>query len=181
MRGFFAFCISFLILILVWSEQHRFFRRYRLEDNWILSLNVTLLLIELFYVYPHKFLFSLLFSDPAFGKKSAAMKITQQQVPLLFLIYALGYLVIYSLLFLLYLHASRQSKELELSSRGYFDCKTNIYKQAIMVSIGFVSVLIAMPVPYNMAGLAGFIYFFFGPALAVFYSQRNKARKKSLT
>src|ERR1700709_1542937 len=52
MRGFFAFAISFIILVTIWNEQHRFFRRFGMDDGIILILNIALLFIVLFYVYP---------------------------------------------------------------------------------------------------------------------------------
>jgi hypothetical protein len=61
MRGFFAFGISFLILISIWNEQHRFFRLYGMDDSRTIALNGFLLFIVLFYVYPLKFVFSLMF------------------------------------------------------------------------------------------------------------------------
>src|SRR4051812_7991550 len=62
MRGFFAFAISFTLLVLIWYEQHTFFRRYGLEDVRTVVLNSVLMFVVLFYVYPLKFLFTLLFS-----------------------------------------------------------------------------------------------------------------------
>jgi hypothetical protein len=63
MRGFAAFAICFTLLMLVWHEQNVFFRRYALDDKVSILLNACLIFIVLFYVYPLKFLFSLLFSD----------------------------------------------------------------------------------------------------------------------
>src|SRR3990170_1804358 len=60
MRGFFAFAICFWMLFLVWSGQYRFFRRYGLDDNFVVTLNAALLFVVIFYVYPLKFLFTAL-------------------------------------------------------------------------------------------------------------------------
>ena len=76
MRGFFAFGISFLILVMIWNEQHRFFRSYGLEDSWTLTLNGTLLFLVLFYVYPLKFRFSLMFRDQIYGSKNSPLTIS---------------------------------------------------------------------------------------------------------
>src|ERR1041385_3265155 len=62
MRGFGAFAICFALLILVWYNQYKFFRRYGLQDNYTVVLNAGLLFVVLFYVYPLKFLFSFLVS-----------------------------------------------------------------------------------------------------------------------
>src|ERR1700730_1483296 len=137
MRGFFAFGISFLLLVMIWNEQHRFFRNYGLDDAWIITLNGTLLFIVLFYVYPLKFLFTLMFSDQIYGADKSPLKISQHQVPLLMMIYALGFMAVYSLFFLMYFHASRKSKKPGLSAVEKFDCKSIMYRILIMVIAGF--------------------------------------------
>lgn len=50
MRGFFAFAICFALLLAVWFEQYKFFRRYGLQDIFTLRLNAALLFIVLFYI-----------------------------------------------------------------------------------------------------------------------------------
>jgi uncharacterized membrane protein len=75
MRGFFAFGISFTVLILISAEQHRFFRNYGMEDGWTIALNGALLFIVLFYTYPLKFLFILIFSYQILFLNISPMKI----------------------------------------------------------------------------------------------------------
>src|SRR4028119_2456584 len=60
MRGFAAFAICFAMLILVWYQQYKFFRRYGLNDVLTFVLNAVLLFVVLFYVYPLKFVWTLL-------------------------------------------------------------------------------------------------------------------------
>lgn len=55
MKGFFAFGISFLLLMMIWYEQNMFFRRFSLDNKIIIVLNACLMFIVLFYVYPLKF------------------------------------------------------------------------------------------------------------------------------
>lgn len=59
MRGFIAFAICFLMLLLVWFWHYTFFRRYGLQGTAITILNGILLFLVLFFVYPLKFLFTL--------------------------------------------------------------------------------------------------------------------------
>jgi hypothetical protein len=60
MRGFVPFAICFAMLMQVWRQQFVFFRRYNLQDTVSLVLNCVLLFVVLFYVYPLKFLFTVL-------------------------------------------------------------------------------------------------------------------------
>ena len=178
MRGFLAFGISFLILFMIWNEQHRFFRHYGLDDIWTLTLNGILLFLVLFYVYPLKFLFTLMFREMIYGSNNSPYEMKQSQVPALMMIYAAGFIAIYFLFFLMYLHAVRKSKELSLSGIEKFDCKSSMYKVLIMVIIGICSFITAALLKDNLAGFAGWIYILLAPAITIYFTFRNKIRAK---
>jgi uncharacterized membrane protein len=179
MRGFYAFGISFTVLIFIWAEQHRFFRNFGMEDGWTITLNGALLFIVLFYTYPLKFLFTLIFSDQIYGPNKSPMKITAHQVPTLMMIYALGFIAIYFIFFLLYLNAYLKSKKMGFTPLRKFDCKTEMYKEIIMISTGLCSLLFSFLLTDESSGIAGFIYMLIPPAITVFYIFRNRIRKKS--
>ena len=177
-RGFFAFGISFILLVFIWNEQHFFFRRYGLEDSWTLTLNIFLLFIVLFYVYPLKFLFKLLFSDQIYGRNASPFRITQEQLPALMQIYAVGYIVIYSLFLLMYWHALKKKGSLALTPIEIFQCKTSLYKQLIMVIIGLLALTMATILSPQKSWVSGFMYPIIGPGLTIFYFIRTRAQKK---
>ncbi|HET7003732.1 MAG TPA: TMEM175 family protein [Puia sp.] len=178
MRGFFAFGISFLLLVMIWNEQHRFFRNYGLDDIWTITLNGMLLFIVLFYVYPLKFLFTLIFSDQIYGRNKSPFTIEQSQIPMLMMIYALGFMAIYTLFFLMYLHASHKSAKLGLSPVEKFDCHSSMYRILIMVIAGFGSFITAFLINKDQVGLAGYMYFLIGPAIGIFFIRRIRIRRK---
>ncbi len=178
MRGFFAFGLSFLILIMIWNEQHRFFRRFGMDDLVTTYLNFALLFIVLFYVYPLKFLFTMIFSDSIYGTNKGPIEVTQHQVPELMMIYAIGFMAIYTLFFLMYWHAYRKSQVLELTDYEKFDCRSTMFKELIMVIIAGCSLITAYLLNYEYAGLAGWIYMLLAPAITIYFSRRNKIRKK---
>jgi hypothetical protein len=60
MEGFPAFGVSFVFLMGIWYVHYTFFRRYGLEDATTMVLNAVLMFVVLFYIYPLKFLFTLL-------------------------------------------------------------------------------------------------------------------------
>jgi uncharacterized membrane protein len=178
MRGFFAFGICFSIVMLIWHEQHVFFRRYGLDDNVTLVLNSMLLFIVLFYVYPLKFLMTLVFSEQIYGPgKSPFSSVTDDQVLKLMVIYGFGYIIIYTVFFLLYLHAFRTRNALDLSPHEVFDTRTKMYKQAILVAIGVCSIFLAWMLPERLAGFSGYLYMVIGPAFWIFFSKRAKMRR----
>jgi uncharacterized membrane protein len=176
MRGFLAFAICFALLMMVWHEQHVYFRRYALDDRISIILNAMLIFLVLFYVYPLKFLFSLLFSDQIYGRGKNPFFITQEQAPVLMIIYGLGYIVIYVLFLLMYLHALRNKAILELSAVEIFDTRTKLFAHSILISIGLCSVLLAMILPGRMAGLSGMCYMAIGPVFWFYFSKRARRR-----
>src|SRR5262249_40862539 len=95
-RGFPAFAICFAMRLLVWYNHAKFFRRYGLQDPLIQALNGALLFVVLFYVYPLKFLFTMLVGLMSRGATlphahAVHDPITQRDVPALMAIYGLGY------------------------------------------------------------------------------------------
>jgi uncharacterized membrane protein len=178
MRGFFPFAISFTVLVSIWAEQHRFFRKYGMEDGWTIVLNAALLFIVLFYTYPLKFLFTLMFSDQIYGPQKSPIKITARQVPTLMTVYALGFIVIYFLFTLMYYNVYIKSNELGLTPTKKFDCKSDMYKEIIMVCVGICSLLFSLLLKDENSGNAGLIYLLIFPALTVYYFFRKRIRKK---
>jgi uncharacterized membrane protein len=177
MKGFFAFGLSFLFLMLIWFEQNVFFRRYALDDITTIFLNGCLLFIVLFYVYPLKFLASLIFNDAIYGTHSP-VQIEWQQVPTLMIIYSTGYIITYLLFFFMYAHAGRKKEELQLTVIEVFDTKSKMWSQLILVAVGILSVITASFLPPAKSGMAGYVYFLIGPAFTVYYSARGKKRRK---
>src|SRR3954469_8209774 len=82
-RGFPAFAVCFALLFQVWWRHYRFFRSYDLEDGRVIALTGALLFVVLFYVYPLKFLWSIVFSQLA-GRTVVEEVLTMRQVPWLF-------------------------------------------------------------------------------------------------
>lgn len=60
LQGAVPFFATVAMIFLFWYQQYKFFRRYGLNDVGTTLLNLGYLAVILFYVYPMKFLFSLL-------------------------------------------------------------------------------------------------------------------------
>src|ERR1700678_3660226 len=94
MHGFLAFGVCFALLANLWYQHYRFFRRYALENPWVVFLNCALLFFVLFYVYPLKFLFSVVFDG---------YELEAAETRVLFTIWSLGYAAVFTVFTLLYL------------------------------------------------------------------------------
>lgn len=162
MAGFVPFAASFALLTWIWYEHNVFFRKYGLQDPWTTVLNSVLLFVVLFYVYPLKFLFTAAFSFfiPTLGIKLAA---SPAEIARIFAIYGAGFICLFSMFALLYLHAYRKRTELNLTPLEVFDARAALGAHLVSASVGLVAVLVAMA-PTRMAVLSGFTYFLMGPA-----------------
>ncbi len=63
MKGFPAFGVTLALLIAIWHTHYNFFKHYHIIDGPIIFLNSLLLLVVLFYIYPLKFLASVLINS----------------------------------------------------------------------------------------------------------------------
>lgn len=185
MRGFGAFAVSFALLMFVWYDHYIFFRRYGIRDAYTIFLNSALIFVVLFYVYPLKFLFTLLFNawmgvDSAVaGVHGSEPAIQQSQVSSLMLIYSTGFVAVFLLFALLFLHAYRKRDGLELNNIELFDTRESIVSSFIKVGCGLLSMGIAIVGGQRYGGLAGMVYpVVFAPALGTFHTIMGKRRRK---
>ncbi len=178
MRGFFAFGISFVLLMMIWYDQNVFFRRYGMHDILTVTLNLILVFLVLFYVYPLKFLFTLIFSGYIYGEEHSPFIMDVKDSPKLLIIYGVGYVLIQALFFFMYVHAYKKRKSLELTPLEVFDTKTFMYAKIVVICVGLLSVFVANTLPPNKAGYAGMIYILIGPAFSVFHGYRGSRKRK---
>lgn len=166
MWGFIAFAACFALLILIWYSHYVFFRRYGLEDMRTIVYNSFLLFVVLFYIYPLKFLSTLLiynFTDLWQGGLIGGI-INGSDVNELMIIYAAGFVAVFSLLTLLYRHAYNKRDELELDEVEIFLTRTSIRKHEIYVAVALISLVLSILAEWfvYLVPIAGWIYAFYG-------------------
>jgi len=174
MSGFGAFAISFALLFLIWYNQHKFFRRYGLQDTVTIVLTAVLLFVVLFYVYPLKFLFSFLVNKFLGGHGEIrlangnvqSMLENDNQMGSLMLIFGAGYLAIFLVFVLLHIHAYRKREQLALNSLERFDTISSIQESALNCGIALVSMSIIWIGGARYSGFAGLAYMLTGIVMA---------------
>ncbi len=176
MRGFVGFAVCFALLAIVWHDHYSYFRRYGLNDATVAVLNLVLLFLVLFYVYPLKFLFTLLVSL-IMGAAPTTKTIWVEQMPYLMMIYGAGFVAIYSVFILLYLHAYRKRKQLDLSEIEAFDTRASMGSDLILVLIGLTSILIAWRGGPRFVFLSGSMYWMIGLAMMIYWTIQGKRRR----
>jgi phosphatidylglycerophosphate synthase len=188
MRGFVPFAISFGLLMQIWHEQYRYFRRYNLQDSLSTFLNAILLFVVLFYVYPLKFLWTFLITSWTSGGQVVRVHlpngemermIEPHQVGQLMGIFSGGYLAVSCIFLLLFLHAFRRREQLELDVREVHLTRVSIGAvtlQAVtaIASLGFVAFG-----GERFGGFAGIIYpILLGPGFTIYYSVMARKERR---
>lgn len=187
LQGAPAFAITFAMLMLIWYEHFIYFRRYGLEDALTVALNSALMFVIVLYVYPLKFLFTILVAS-VLGQDISFMSngvrhspMDNGHIPSLMVVYGLGFVAIYGLFTLLYVRAYAARTELELNAVEIFDTRSKIFEHLGMALIGLVSVLAASLLRGDVTGeIAGFTYFLIPVHQTWIGTQRGKMRRKML-
>ena len=169
MHGFFAFGVCFALLANVWYQHYRFFRRYALENPWVVFLNCVLLFFVLFYVYPLKFLFTTIFNG---------VEISVSEARALFTIWSLGYVAVFAIFTLLYLHAWRIRAQLKLTPLEALRTQVSLLDQLAMVLVALLSTALARAMPDRYVGIAGYIYFIVPFYFAIAHSIAGRRQRQ---
>jgi hypothetical protein len=186
MRGFVPFAICFFLLMQVWHEQYRYFRRYNLQDNTSFLLNAVLLFVVLFYVYPLKFLFSLLVNQWMGIPQTVRMPggaveniIEPHQMPQLMAIFNAGYLAVAVIFMLLFRHALRQRHALELTPVEVFATKVSAGAAALQASVAAISLGMIAFGGEHLGSTSGVVYpILLGPGFTIYYTVTSRKRRK---
>jgi hypothetical protein len=179
MSGFPAFGLCLAMLVWLWYEHVRFFRRYGLQDGITIVINGVLLFVVLFYVYPLKFLFSLLSSMLfGLGGNHPAEVQSAEEVRKLMVIYGAGFVAVFVLFALLHARALKQAATLGLSDSERFDTRSVAIRHCLSAGVGLVSIGLALLLPARLAGIAGFSYCLLGIVHTVWGRQVRRNRRR---
>ncbi|MGH3146220.1 MAG: TMEM175 family protein [Rubrobacter sp.] len=184
MRGFFAFAICFALLFFVWYDHYKFFVRYGLSDRPIVWLNGALLFIVLFYVYPMKFLFTLL-TDQLLGFSQrvrlpsgvSVEMIEPSQGPALMMVYGGGFVALQLVFVSLYWRAYSLRDALDLDAYELSVTREEIQGFLLNVFVGLSSVTVAVVGGPGAVSWAGAIYILIFP-LQVFNGRAMASRRE---
>ncbi len=136
MRGFVGFALTSSVIFSIWQWQWSYFRRYGLEDDVVLWLNAALLFVVLFFTYPLKFLFSKLTASLFSGQDQLEAAIPSEHFAWFWLAYVAGFVSVYLVFALLYLHAYRHRAELELTPYELFETRESMRKSLDVAALG---------------------------------------------
>jgi len=192
-----AFAATFGLLIAIWSAQYKFFRRYGLEDAQTIRLNVVLLLVVVFYVYPLMFLFNTFIAlwlgmigfalriQPIIDQAREAQRaLKPEQWPAVMVVFGAGYVAVFAVFALLHRHALRRAEELRLDALETLETRYAIREHLLKASVAVFSVTITLVLTYGVgwppsfAGMVGgFSYALTGPVMSFHFRGVKRARQ----
>ncbi|HJR09413.1 MAG TPA: TMEM175 family protein [Pyrinomonadaceae bacterium] len=185
MRGFAAFAVCFAMLIMVWYQQYKFFRRYGLNDALTFVLNAVLLFVVLFYVYPLKFVWTLLVNmvlgvDNRVRLPTGELvaPVASNQMGKMMVVFSVGYVAVFAVFSLLYMRAYSKRAELELNQLEVLDTRAELEENLLHMGVGLVSIGLASQGDRMFAALAGYCYAMIGPVMTVHGMLAGKKRRK---
>lgn len=185
MQGFFGFSVTFATLAWVWHRHYLFFRRYGLQDTYTFVLNMGLLFVVLFYAFPLKFLYNLLYlaisgqSTQVIESGTPVDMITVGEIPGLFILFGVGFAAVFIIFALLYWHAWSKRDQLELNELERFDTLDSLFESLIPVFIGLLSAGLALAAPNTPPLILGSIYWLM-PVFETTYGFTMGARRRKI-
>lgn len=166
--GFPGFAAAFAMLLILWHAHYIFFRRYGLADAWTTTLNAAFLFLILFFVYPLKYLATMLsqfVQSLAAGTPAPPMSIYDAQQALILL--SIGYAAVFAVLAALYLHARGKAELLQLTAEERARTRFSLYECGVHAAVAGAVAVIAAFAPVTLAPWAGFLFFLIGPLIGV--------------
>lgn len=175
-----AFLFGFLILGMFWVAHRNWSIRYGLDTTFASLVSLTLVFVTLVYVYPLRVMAT-----------EAVSKMTGEWLPSefvvrsaaeargLFVIYAIGFMASNLCIIALNWHAMRQADRLQLTQEEQFLTGSEIVAWSIVGSMGLISLMLAVVLPDNLIGFAGWSYALLGIMMPIFgmvLSKRFDAR-----
>jgi len=153
--GFLPFGLSFAALFFIWIVHTTLFRRYPLADKPSILINGLLLFTVLFYVYPLKFLAASFVS--IFSPRVGVTIGTIGHLRDLFMLYAVGWMVVFTLFALLYRRAWQTRENLALTPVESYDAITwsrHYLGFVLSGALSFIIAFLGIGVRWGLPGLA---------------------------
>jgi uncharacterized membrane protein len=159
-----AFAICFAFMLWVWYEHFLYHRRFGFEDTATIALNGLLLFFIVFYVFPLKFIASVLITGSLGGAREGIFFGSLGSTVMIF--YGAGFVGIFSVLAVMYWRAWRLRDVIHLDAAERVAVRGALRGHLLSVAIGILSLLFAVLVP-RVPALSGLVYFLMGPAQGI--------------
>ncbi len=178
-----AFVASIVVLGIFWRGHWLWSRRYGLEDGISIFISWAMIVTILIYIYPLKAIFGamwFLLSGGRVGHMLGPHSETEERA--LFAVFALGFIAIALEMVLLNLHAWKLREPLRLDARERAMAFREVTGWTIPVTVGILSLILALSLPRDRIEWSGWIYFSLAILAPLFRAfSRRKAKHGALS
>ena len=158
-----TFLFSIFVIGIFWRGHWLWSRRYGLEDGVSIFISWSMLVTILIYIYPLKAVFGAMFYYLSEGRVGQRLgPTTECTVRTLFAVFAIGFSAIALEIWLLNLRAWQLREPLRLNAREQLMTRGQLNGWSIPISVGLVSLLLALTLPDRAIGLERLGLFFDG-------------------
>lgn len=180
LAGIPPFLLSATMLMMFWWGHHQWSRRYGLDDLRTLILSCLLVFTVLIYVYPLRFMFTLLMAwigRAAGWELPAGASVGEVgDVNRLFVLYGIGFTAMAASLVLLNLHAWRQREALGLDAVERHETRSVLGAWTILAATGVLSTIVGLIAPPWLPGLPGWLYALLSIVMPIYGRTRSRRR-----
>ena len=155
-----AFIASITVLGIFWRGHWLWSRRYGLEDGVSIFISWAMLVTILIYIYPLKIIFGgmwYMLSGAEVGQPISIQSMAQARA--LFGVFAVGFTAIAVEILLLNLRAYYLRDALRLNEVERVTARAELTGWCIPVSVGIVSLILALALPAATIDWSGWVYF----------------------
>lgn len=180
--GALPFFATVAMIFLFWYQQYVFFRRYGLNDFITILLNLIYLAVILFYVYPMKFLFSLLISSWSGinlfseANEKGLVVLAGGEFPDLVILFSVGYLSIWLIIYLMHRRVLHSAQAASFNRFELAFTRMEARGGLMNAGIGLAALLLAWRGHEIMAGIC---YLFIPLMMAVNYYLFRQGTEKA--
>ena len=185
MKSIPAFAGSFALIASFWYQHVTWSRRYGLDDRGSVLLSLLLVFLVMVFIYPLKAMAAMLFGWISGGWLPYGFSgITIDGLRTMFVVFAIVYGSMASVISLLYLRAWRQRDALELSLDERVETIVRIADGGKSVAVAALSVVVALALPAHpqnwLVGSPGLVYVLMGFSRFTQSAIARSARKRLL-
>jgi uncharacterized membrane protein len=181
-KGAIPFFLTVALVFLFWYRQYIFFRRFGLNDFTIILLNFAYLAVIIFYLYPLKFLFSLLISSWggidlfAEANEKGLVVLSNEAFPQLIILFSTGYFLIWFIIYLLHKHILRSATFFDFTAFEKLLTQKEVRGALWNAFVGLAALIFAY---FHLEIVAGTCYLFI-PVVLITNQYIFKAKVKKL-
>ncbi|MGH8042670.1 MAG: TMEM175 family protein [Rudaea sp.] len=166
LQGLPGYALSFVLLCVFWYAHYDWYRHFGIEDGRSIVFSLLLVFLVLIFVYPLHMMFDAVI---LIGSRSAAGSVhirTWHDWRVVYVVFGIAFASMSAVIAILYAHAWRQRKELELNAAEMLITRSALWRWCTSVSVSLLSALTALSIPATapaiVYALPGFTYWLLG-------------------